>query len=71
MAQHITHEGTPQELAPYLAQNPDRRFRLIELAPKEEEPEQAQETPLPDPKAAASIALLQSWLEEDATDDPD
>ena len=69
MAQHI-HEGTPQELAPYLAQRPHGRFRLIELEEDTEEPAKAG-TLLPDPENAASIALLKSWLEEDATDDPE
>ena len=36
MAQHI-HEVTQQELAPYLAQHPTARFRLIELTPDAEE----------------------------------
>ena len=35
MTQHI-HEGTPQELAPFLAQRPQGRFRLIELEGGEE-----------------------------------
>jgi hypothetical protein len=35
MAQHI-HEGTPQELAPFLAQRPQGRFRLIELEADQE-----------------------------------
>lgn len=33
--------------------------------------EETEKPVLVDPKAAASIALLQSWLAEDATDDPD
>ena len=69
MAQHI-HEGTPQELAPYLAQHPEGRFRLIELSEDTTEPVK-NTTPLADPRNAASIALLKSWLEEDATDDPE
>ena len=36
MSQYI-HEGTPQELAPYLAQHPTGRFRLIELNADEEQ----------------------------------
>ena len=36
MAQH-SHEGTPQELAAYLAQHPNQRFRLIEISPEDEE----------------------------------
>jgi len=31
------HEGTAQELFPYLVQHPKRRFRLIELSTEEEE----------------------------------
>lgn len=31
MAIQRIYEGTPQELAPYLAQRPQGRFRLIEL----------------------------------------
>ena len=61
-------EGTAQELASYLAQRPQARFRLIELGTGDaltEEP-----APLPDPENAASIALLKTLLEEDATDDP-
>ena len=36
-------------------------------------PEEAQSTvePIIDAKNAAAIAMLQSWLEEDATDDPE
>jgi hypothetical protein len=36
MSQRI-HEGTPKELAPYLAENPTTRFRLIELDNEEEQ----------------------------------
>ena len=69
MTQHIL-EGTPQELASYLAQRPQGRFRLIELSEEAEAPTKAA-SPLPDPQNARSIALLKSWLEEDATDDPE
>jgi hypothetical protein len=69
MTQHIL-EGTPQELASYLAQRPHGRFRLVELSEETEAPTQSA-PPLPDPQNASSIALLKSWLEEDATDDPE
>ena len=65
MTQHI-HEGTPQELAPFLAQRPQGRFRLIELETDQEPAEEA--APLPDPKNAASIALLKSWIAQAPTD---
>ena len=66
MTQHI-HEGTPQELAPYLAQRPHRRFLLIEIADEAEEPANT-DAPLPDPLNAASIALLKSWIAQAPTD---
>jgi hypothetical protein len=59
MEQHV-YEGTPAQLMPHLVEQPNRRFRLIELP----------DEPLPDPENAASIALLKAWLEEDATEDP-
>ncbi len=43
MTQHIL-EGTPQELAPYLAQRPNARFRLIELSEEDEEHTEEVET---------------------------
>lgn len=36
MTQQRIREGTAKELAPYLAQHPDQRFRLIEISPEEE-----------------------------------
>lgn len=63
MAQQPIHEGTPRELAPYLAQNPEARFRLIEISQENEEP-----TPN---RLTATMALMKSWLEEDATEDPE
>ena len=69
MTQYV-YEGTPQELTPLLAQRPQGRFRLIEL-PEEAEITTKEATPLPNPENAASIALLKSWLVEDATDDPE
>jgi hypothetical protein len=69
MTQHI-HDGTAQELASVLAQRPQGRFRLVELE-RDGEPTPDETTSATDPGNAASIALLRSWLEEDATDDPD
>ena|SRR5579863_4432957 len=63
MTQHI-HEGTPGELAPYLAQHPDRRFRLIELADEEEDLTPDQPVPALDKKAQAALALLDAWIAE-------
>ncbi|MBR8832973.1 MAG: hypothetical protein DSM106950_02735 [Stigonema ocellatum SAG 48.90 = DSM 106950] len=63
MKQHI-HEGTPGELAPYLAQRPNGRFRLIELAEGEEELAPSQPIPALDEKAKAAIALLDTWIAE-------
>ena len=69
MTHHI-HEGTPQELAPYLAQRPLGRFRLIELdADQEPPPAPNVVKPVIDAENAAAIALLKSWREEDATED--
>ena len=66
MTQHI-HEGTPQQLAAWLGKLPnEKRYRVL----VEEEPID-EAAPLPDPENAASIALLKSWLAEDATDDPE
>ncbi|HZT44522.1 MAG TPA: hypothetical protein VFA07_20330 [Chthonomonadaceae bacterium] len=63
-------EGTPQELAAALGQlSPEKRYRLVEI--EESKEALVQEAPLPDPQNAASIALLKSWLEEDATADPE
>ena len=72
MAQQQIHEGTPQELAPYLAQRPHRRFRLIELEAEDEltsAPDEAK--PVIDAKNAAAIAYLDRRLKEEATDDPE
>lgn len=63
MTQHI-HEGTPQELAPYLAQHPDRKFRLIELAEGEGQSVPEPSTPVLDEKAKAAIVLLDAWIAE-------
>lgn len=72
MAQQHIYEGTPQELAPYLAQHPNRRFRLIELEDNQElTPAPNEAHPGIDAENAAAIALLKSWLEQDATDDPE
>ena len=70
-SQHI-HEGTPRELAPYLAQHPDRRFRLIDLALEAEAAAGTDKArPVIDAENTAAIALLEFWLQEDATDDPE
>ena len=71
MTQHI-HEGTPQELANFLAERPKGRFRLIQLE-EDQEPAPApnEAKPIIDAENAAAIALLKSWREQDATDDPD
>lgn len=62
MAHEPIHEGTPRELASYLAQHPDRRFRLIELA--EEEPASEPSSPALEEKAKAALALLDAWIAE-------
>jgi hypothetical protein len=70
MAQHI-HDGTPQELAHFLAERPKGRFRLIELEEDQESASAANEAkPIIDAENAAAIALLKCWREQDATDDP-
>jgi hypothetical protein len=58
--------GTPEQLVGWLKQLPtQKRYRLVEVT----EPEPALEaTPLVDPKAAASLALLQSWIDQAPTD---
>jgi len=72
MAQQHIYEGTPQELAPYLAQRPQGRFRLIELE-ADEETTRIEGGPKPriDAENAAALALLESWLKEAAADDPE
>jgi hypothetical protein len=71
MTQHI-HEGTPQELAPFLAERPTGRFRLIQLEEDQEPtPPPNEAKPIIDAENAAAIALLKSWREQDATDDPE
>ena len=57
-------EGTPGELAPYLAQHPNRKFRLIELTEGADETALEQPAPLLDDKAKAAIALLDQWIAE-------
>lgn len=60
-------EGTPEQLAALLGQLPrEKRYRLMEVKERKEPTEQ--ETPLADPQAAASIALLKSWIAEAPTD---
>ena len=70
MTQHI-HEGTPQELAPYLAQRPTGRFRLIELEAEEATSVIEQAKPVLGAKNAAAIAYFERRLKEEATDDPE
>jgi hypothetical protein len=71
MTQYI-HEGTPRELAPYLAEHPMARFRLIELEENQEPQTGPNDTmPVIDAENAAAIALLKAWREQDATDDPE
>jgi hypothetical protein len=54
-------EGTPEQLAALLGQlSQEKRYRLVEV--------EEQEAPLADPQAAASIALLKSWIAEAPTD---
>ncbi len=64
MSQLEIQEGTAQELAPYLAQHPDRRFRLIEVTKAEEKAAMAQLAPALDDRARAAIALLDGWIAE-------
>ena len=61
MTQHI-YEGTPQELAPFLAKRLQGCFRLIEL-PGKVVGTTKETMSLPDPENMTSIALLKSWLE--------
>ena len=63
MEQTNIHEGTPQELAPYLAQYPDRRFRLIEVGEDEAKVSTPSVFALDD-KALAALSLLDSWIAE-------
>ena len=59
-------EGTPEQLVAWLGQLPtEKRYRLEEI---EESAPVEVETPLADPKAAASIALLKSWIALAPTD---
>ncbi len=68
---HI-YEGTPQELTSYLALHPQGRFRLIEIEMDAEITRSADEAkPVIDAENAAAIALLKSWIEEAATDNPE
>ncbi len=72
MTHQPIHEGTPQELALYLAQRPQGRFRLIELETDQEPSRTAGETKhVIDAENAAALTLLKSWLAEAATDDPE
>ncbi len=64
MPQQVIYEGTPQELAPYLAQHPDRRYRLIELGEENSTSSQERNSPLLDDKSRAALALLDAWIAE-------
>ena len=59
MVQQHVYEGTSSELAPYLAQRPNQRFRLIELPIDlpEESDKQETEKPVPVPNEAV-LAML-------------
>lgn len=70
MAQPHIYEGTPQEIATFLAQRPQGKFRLIELE-ADEEPTPTPNQPVIDAGNTAALALLDSWLKEDTTDDPE
>jgi hypothetical protein len=62
----IKIEGTPHQLTAWLGQHPDeKRYRLVEV---EEAGPERDAAPLADPKAAASIALLKSWIAQAPTD---
>ena len=63
MENHLL-EGTAEELAPYLAQHPDSRYRLIELIEGEEPAGSEPASPALDDKAKAALALLDSWIAE-------
>ena len=76
MAHPHIHEGTPRELAPYLAQYPDRRFRLVELVEEPTKPEdetvdaklhrwQQQDGAALMPEISTQTLFAQ-WAEEDA-----
>ncbi len=70
MAKQFVYEGLPHELAPYLARHPHTRFRLIELTPEDDITE-SDVVSVIDAENAAAIALLKSWREQDAADDPE
>jgi hypothetical protein len=56
--------GTPEQLTAWLGKQPaQKRYRIVETEPQ---PEPAET--LADPKAAASIALIDSWLAQVPTD---
>ena len=64
MTQHAVYEGTPRELAPYLAKHPDHRFRLIGLDEDEEESPSEPSAPALVDKAKSALALLDTWIAE-------
>jgi predicted exporter len=60
MAQQQIYEGTPDELAHYLAQRPKQRFRLVALADEDQEP-----TPAPNEEVLAmlrEIAIMKAGM---------
>ena len=64
-----TLEGTPEQLTVLLKKLPhQKQYRLVEVEEKESLPKHSDETASKD---TATMALLKSWLEEDATDDPE
>ncbi len=62
----LAFEGTPEQLAGVLGKlQSRRRYRIVEVA---EDAEPVQENAIGDPLAAASIALLKSWIAEAPVD---
>lgn len=56
-------EGTPEQLAETLGKlSNTKRYRLVEV--DESRAAAEPKVPLPDPRNAASIALLESWIAE-------
>ena len=63
----LRFEGTPEQVTVFLGKLPkQKRYRLVEI--EEGGKPVTQPAPLADPLAAASIALLQSWIAEAPTD---
>lgn len=71
MTQPAIIDGTPDELADYLAQHRDRKFRFIEIV----EPEAScgaivASGSILDDKAKSALALLSEWIAEGEGADP-